>query len=232
MNYLSHYYFDQENTDPYYILGIALPDLVKSHHRRWNIHPHKHIETYKDNPHFQSIYKGWERHLSVDHYFHESAFFIQKSGMITERMRSIPFEHQSIKPFMIGHIGLELMLDTLLLIRDKINGQQFYDQLEKCDLSLIINFLTIQGIPNADSFSHFYERFCEVKYLLSYQSNESIVYALNRIQYRLNKQYFTENDIRLLHHHIADLMDTVELDYLTIFDEIQAQLINEEKSIT
>ncbi len=232
MNYLSHYYFDQENTDPYYILGIALPDLVKNHHRRWNVHPHKYIELYKDNPHFQSIYKGWERHLSVDYYFHESAFFIQKSSLITERMRSIPFEHNKIKPFMIGHIGLELMLDTLLLIRKKIDGQRFYEQFEKCDLNTVVKFLSINGITDADTFRHFYERFCEVKYLLSYQSNESIVYALNRIQYRLNQQYFTENDVRQLHHHIADLMDNVELDYLTIFDEIQAHLINEKNRTT
>lgn len=227
MNYLSHYYFDQQSIDPYYILGIALPDLTKNHHRRWNMHPHKHLAAYENNPIFQSIYKGWERHLSVDHFFHESPYFIEKSSMITERMRSIPFENNKVKPFMIGHIGLELMLDTLLIKNQNIEAIHFYAQLHKCDIQQIINFLEINGIEHPETFRNFYERFCTIQYLLSYQSNESIVYALNRIQYRLNQQFFTENDVRLLHHHVADLMDIVEHDYLSIFEDIQSHLANE-----
>lgn len=227
MNYLSHYYFDQQNSDPYYILGIALPDLTKNHHRRWNVHPHKHLAEYENNPIYQSIYRGWERHLAVDHLFHESPFFLEKSNLITERMRTIPFENNKVKPFMIGHIGLELMLDTLLIKNNKIQATEFYKQLEKCDINEIVKFLEINGIEDASSFKTFYERFNTIQYLLSYQSNESIVYALNRIQYRLNQQFFTENDVRLLHHHIADLMDIVEHDYLYIFEDIEAHLANE-----
>ncbi len=227
MNYLSHYYFDQKNPDPYYILGIALPDLTKNHHRRWNMHPHKYLAEYENKPIFQSIYKGWERHLVVDHFFHESPFFREKSNMITERMRTIPFENNKVKPFMIGHIGLELMLDTLLIKNKKIDGTKFYEQLEKCDINEIVKFLEINGIENPASFTTFFERFSTIQYLLSYQSNESIVYALNRIQFQLNQQFFTENDVRLLHHHIADLMDIVENDYLFIFEDIEAHLANE-----
>lgn len=227
MNYLSHYYFDQENKDPYYIVGIALPDLIKNHHRRWNVHPHKHIDDYAQSPIFQSIYKGWEQHLAVDHFFHEAPYFLEKSAMITERMRSIPFENNKVKPFMIGHIGLELMLDTLLIKNNNIDPNQFYNSLEACNINEIIGFLNVNEIPDAQSFEAFYARFCEVQYLLSYKSNESIVYALNRIQYRLTREFFTENDVRLLHHHTAELMDIVEKDYLSIFEDIQAHLADE-----
>ena len=227
MNYLSHYYFDQQNADPYYILGIALPDLVKNNNRRWNVHPHKHEAKFAENPIFNSIYNGWKRHLTVDHYFHEAPYFLEKSHLITERMRGIPFENKMVKPFMIGHVGLEIMLDTLLLINQKIKGNGFYNSLEKCDIKHIIKFLELNEIQNAQEFELFYERFCSSKYLLSYQSNESIVYALNRIQYRLTRQFFTESDVRLMHTNIAELMDIVEQDYLFIFDEIEAHLFNE-----
>jgi hypothetical protein len=230
MNYLSHYYFDQQNTDPYYILGIALPDLVKNSNRRWNVHPHKHEAKFEENPIFSSIYAGWKRHVTVDHYFHEAAYFLEKSHMITERMRTIPFENNKVKPFMIGHVGLEIMLDTLLLINHKINGISFYESLDKCDINQIIKFLELNEIENAADFEKFYARFCESRYLLSYQSNESIVYALNRIQYRLTRQFFTETDVRLMHINIAELMDIVEQDYLFIFDEIEAHLFNEKTS--
>lgn len=221
MNYLSHYYFDQENTDPYYILGIALPDLSKNHHRRWNIHPQKHLESYTNNPHLLSIYKGWQRHLHIDHHFHESEYFNKNSHLITERIRTIPLENKVVKPFMLGHIGLELVLDTLLIKNNKLEVDSFYEKLNACNLDHIIDFLEINEVSNAVAFREFYNRFCEVKYLMSYKSNESIVYALNRIQYRITGQYFTENDTRLMHHHIAELMDIIEHDYLSIFEELQ-----------
>lgn len=227
MNYLSHYYFDQQNPDPYYILGIALPDLVKNHNRRWNLHPYKQPELVEHNPIHQSILKGWNRHLEVDHYFHEASYFLEKSHLITLEMRNIAFENNKVKPFMIGHVGLEIMLDTLLLKHKNVDGIVFYEKLEKCDIKQIINFLELYGIQNAEEFNRFYARFCESKYLLSYQSNESIVYALNRIQYRLSNQFFTEKDTRLMHKHIAELMDAVEKDYLIIFEEIEAHLLNE-----
>ena len=227
MNYLSHYFFDQKNEDPYYILGIALPDLVKSHNRRWNIHPHKHAELLASNPIHQSIYRGWQKHLIIDHYFHESSFFIEKSHFITLKMREIPFENKLVKPFMIGHVGLELILDTLLSVHQKVDGIKYYEHLEHCDIRQIISFLEINNIPNASEFEAFYHRFCEIKYLLSYQSNESIVYALNRIQYRLTQEFFSENDVRLMHHHIAELMEIVEKDYYSIFEDIHAHLENE-----
>lgn len=227
MNYLSHYYFDQQNTDPYYILGIALPDLSKTHNRRWNIHPHKFTEEYAKSPVFTSIQKGWERHLVVDHFFHESSFFKEKTTLITERIRSLSLDNKKVKPFMLGHIGLEIMLDTLLLKNNNIDGLKFYEHLKSCKMPDIIDFLSISDIPEAHTFEASYNRFTEVQYLLSYQSNESIVYALNRIQYRLTQEFFSENDVRLMHHHIAELMEIVEKDYLSIFDDIHAHLENE-----
>lgn len=232
MNYLSHYYFDQKNTEPYCILGIALPDLVKNHNRRWNVHPHKYEALYTNDPILSAIYKGWQRHLSVDHFFHEAPYFIQKSQLITERMRSIPFENNKIKPFMIGHVGLELMLDTLLIKNKNVQAKHFYEMLEKCDITHIIRFLKINEIENPEAFEEFYRGFCKVQYLLKYQSNESVVYALNRIQYRLTGQFLTENDVRYMHQHIADLMDIVEQDYLYIFEEIEAHLFNEKTNHT
>ncbi len=227
MNYLSHYFFDQQNSDPYYILGIALPDLVKSHHRRWNIHPHKYANALASNPAHQSIYRGWQKHIIIDHYFHKSSFFIEKSHFITLKMREIAFENNLVKPFMIGHVGLELILDTLLLIHKKIDAIKYYEHLENCDIRQIISFLEINEIPNASDFEAFYRRFCEIKYLLSYQSNESIVYALNRIQYRLSKVFLSERDTELMNASIAEIMSLLEKDYLTIFEEIQSQIIHE-----
>lgn len=113
MNYLSHFYFDQLSDDPYYILGIALPDLTKGHNRSWNIHP-KPGEPETD-PNFKSILKGWERHLEVDRLFHSSGFFAENTELIKNELKNIPFKNKEIRPYVLAHILLELLLDSILI---------------------------------------------------------------------------------------------------------------------
>jgi hypothetical protein len=224
MNYLSHYYFDQLNPDPYKVLGVALPDLVKNHNRRWNIRPEKYAHRWESNEKLRGIYEGWARHMQVDQLFHDSDFFKRESGIITSHIRSLPLETKGIKPFMVGHIGLELMLDTLLIQSERIKPIDFYKTLNACELPHIEGFLVGNEIEEAQSFFGFYERFCSVQYLLNYENQDSIVYALNRIQYRLSGSYFSEHDNLALKNAFSYLLPNLEERYLSIFEEIELKL--------
>lgn len=226
MNFLSHFYFEAYNPDSYYVLGVALPDLVKNHNRRWNMHPKKMEAEWAKNPIFQSIYNGWLKHLLIDEYFHNSDFFIQESHKISEKIRSLDLENKHLKPFMVGHIGLELILDTLLITENKIDPHQFYKHLSACKANDIEEFISLNGITSAQEFHTFFQRFQETQYLLSYKNNESIVYALNRIQFRLSGEFLSEKDTRILQQAIADCMDKLKLNYLQIFEEIEWKLKN------
>jgi hypothetical protein len=225
MNYLSHFYFDRTHENPYHILGIALPDLVKNHHRRWNVQPHKNIDRLSDSPEFQSILTGWNRHLQVDKLFHEASYFIAESGKIAEKIRKLGLKDPSIKPFMLGHIGLELMLDTLLIQHNKISVNDFYSHLNACDPRIIEEFLKANNIEEPHTFKSFYERFCQVQYLLNYENNESVVYALNRIQYRLTGRYFSDSDAELLRSTFSEFISDIASHDFIIFNEIEKQLI-------
>ncbi len=221
MNFLSHFYFEAYNPDSYYVLGVALPDLVKNHNRRWNLHPKKHEAEILRNEKLQSIYEGWKKHLWVDDLFHSSEFFLSESHAISNNIRSLPLENKHLKPFMVGHIGLELILDTLLIRNNKLDPAQFYTHLGNCNILDIEEFIRINGIEQAHEFGAFYDRFKQIQYLLSYKNNESIVYALNRIQFRLSGEFLSEQDTRILQTAIAQCMDSLELNYLSIFEEIE-----------
>lgn len=226
MNYLSHFFFDASNSNSAYILGIALPDLVKNHNRRWNLHPHKHEDLWKNSEVLSSINFGWQRHLAVDDLFHSSDYFMKYSRKISEDIRNLKLDNVHLKPFMVGHIGLELILDTLLIKNKIVDAQVFYNHLEACQVDDIEQFIQLNGIANAAEFRTFYQRFKDVQYLLSYKSNESIVYALNRIQYRLSGSFLNEKDTIILQDAIAECMNYIELDYLTVFEEIEWRLKN------
>ncbi len=76
MNFLSHYYFDRDDTNCYHILGIVLPDLLKNADKTIVLHPEK---MHHPNDAVNSIVTGWNKHLEVDRYFHSSDFFIEHS---------------------------------------------------------------------------------------------------------------------------------------------------------
>lgn len=224
MNFLSHYYFDQQETEPYYLLGIALPDLVKNFNRTWNVHPHKHEALWVADRELKIIQKGWNRHLEVDRLFHDSLYFKEKTGIIRSALQKISYEATGVKPFILAHIGLEILLDILLIRDQKVNIANFYAQLEACSPEVIARFLHKNGVTEAERFIPFYERFNTVRYLFEYKNNESLVYALNRINYRITGHYFTAKDISMLEETFDQLAGQISMDYISIFESINRDL--------
>jgi hypothetical protein len=64
-------------------------------------------------------------------------------------------EGSPVKPFFLGHIAIELILDNLLLTTHKITGDEFYNHLDNCDEEVIREFLTFSGLQNTDVFLTF-----------------------------------------------------------------------------
>ncbi len=224
MNYLSHFYFDRQSNNPYTIAGIALPDLVKSHNRRWNIHPHKHRIAWQEDKVLLQIEQGWERHLLVDMYFHDSDYFKEKNQLIIRELRKINFDHKGVKPFMLAHIGLELLLDSLLIRENKVSVARYYELLGTADRAKIIDFLRFNGIENSESFDTFYQRFLDVEYLFSYTSNENIVYALNRINLKITGSYLSQKDVQNLNETFSKMYIQIAGDYMYIFEFINQKI--------
>jgi hypothetical protein len=133
MNFLSHYYFDRDVTNCYHILGIVLPDLLKNADKTIVLHPEK---LRHPNENVNSIVRGWNRHLEVDRYFHSSEFFFEHSHELKKEL--LPAVVGSpVKPFFLGHIALELILDNLLITTDKITVHSFYEHLHGCEDKVI-----------------------------------------------------------------------------------------------
>src|SRR3954469_9916053 len=129
MNFLSHYYFDRDETNCYHILGTVLPDLLKNADKTIVLHPEKLKHADAD---INNIVNGWNKHLAVDRYFHSSEFFLEHSHQLKKLLAPI-IKGSPVKPFFLGHIGVELILDNLLITTNKITVQDFYDHLQSCN---------------------------------------------------------------------------------------------------
>jgi hypothetical protein len=221
MNFLSHYYFDREKENPYEVFGMVLPDLLKNANKDWNVHPEKH--NLITNNCQSNILIGWKRHLEVDKIFHNSEFFKYHQHQIKLRFREV-INGSAVKPFFLGHIGLELLLDSLLISEKLISIEKFYVQLAKIDEEEIKLFLRLNLITEQEKFFKFFNNFVEEKYLYSYADEGKIAYALKRICMRLWTNPFTDEQEIALTHCLVDYKKKLRDDFIIIFDQIDAQI--------
>jgi hypothetical protein len=220
MNFLSHYYFDRNVTNCYHILGTVLPDLLKNADKTIILHPEK---MHHENGAVNSIVDGWNKHLAVDRHFHSSEFFTTHSHQL-KKLLLPAIAGSPVKPFFLGHIAVELIIDNLLLTTGKITVDDFYDHLKGCDNTIIEEFLTTAGLKDCTRFFRFYEGFKRDGYLHTYAETQQIAYALKRICMRIWQDPFTPE-------HETQMSDVVNAyrhlllpDFMSIFHEIEDKL--------
>ncbi len=223
MNFLSHFYFDQRNDDPNTVLGTILPDLIKNANKKWNPHPQKHEELFQESALHQSFLKGWKRHLEVDRIFHSAPFFFEKTKELKILLLPI-LETSVVRPSFLAHIGVELLLDHLLINHRKIKINSFYECLENVNSGGLRTFLKKCEIDDINLFFKFFDSFKSSRYLLSYQQLDNISYALHRICMRLWQHPFSEQTISELTSVLEIYKSQLEVDFMIIFDEIENRL--------
>nr|WP_294793353.1 hypothetical protein [uncultured Mucilaginibacter sp.] len=223
MNFLSHYYFDRDVTDCYQILGTVLPDLLKNADKTIVLHPEKLHHT---NSKVNSIIKGWSKHLEVDRHFHSSEFFKTHSHQL-KKMLLPAMEGSPVKPFFLGHIAVELILDSLLITTGKIEVDDFYDHLHSCKDDIIREFFDAAELEDPDFFFRYFEKFKKDRYLHTYADISQIAYALRRICMRIWQNPFTPEQENQMTGILAGYNDRLLPDYMLIFNEIGEKLAAE-----
>lgn len=223
MNFLSHFYFERQNQNSNMVIGTILPDLVKNAQKDWNLFPQKSEELFNQNPQLKALLNGWKRHLEVDLIFHSSDFFKEQMAKLKPLLLPI-LKDSAVKPLFLSHIGVELMLDHLLVINNKVNTQSLYNHIENVNDTDLNAFLNTCGFEDTQKFFKFLTNFKSSRYLFSYQKLENISYALEQICKRLWKNPFNEETAHLLTEQLNVYKPILEKDYLNIYQEIENKL--------
>lgn len=223
MNFLSHYYFERQNQDSNMVVGTILPDLVKNAQKEWNLFPQKNEALFLENQQLNSLLHGWKRHLEVDLIFHSSDFFMEQMAILKQLLLPI-LKDSPVRPSFLSHIGVELLLDHLLVTNTKVDIYKLYQHLEDVNDNNLNTFLNKCGYQETAQFFKFINNFKSSRYLFSYQKIENISYALQRICMRLWINPFTEETTKGLTEQLAIYKLILEKDYLNIYGEIEAKL--------
>ncbi|WP_094569933.1 hypothetical protein [Mucilaginibacter xinganensis] len=220
MNFLSHFYFDRRSDSCYHILGTVLPDLLKNADKTIILHPEKLHHT---NDAVNAIITGWNKHLLVDRYFHSSEFFLHHSHQL-KKVLLPAMAGSPVKPFFLGHIAIELLLDNLLLTTNKITVEGFYDHLNGCETQVINEFLTFAGLNDTARFFKFYEEFKKSRYLSTYTETHQIAYALKRICMRVWKDPFTPGHEAAINQVLVRYRESLSDNFMSVFNEIEDKI--------
>ncbi|MDN3586276.1 ACP phosphodiesterase [Pedobacter aquatilis] len=223
MNFLSHFYFDRNTTDANIVIGTVLPDLIKNASKEANLYPQKNEFLFTGNPDEENLLKGWKRHLAVDLHFHSSTFFLEKTAELKHLIIPV-LENSVVRPSFLAHIGLELLLDHLLIEHNLVQVNNFYDNLSAVKKDSLSDFLEHCQLKNPEVFFKFLEQFISSKYLLSYQKLENISYALNRICMRLWPETLKDYQLNQLTFQLGIFKDVLQKDFMDIFEEIELKL--------
>jgi len=204
-------------------MGMVLPDLIKNANKDWNLNPQKDEYLFRDVPHYNALLTGWKRHLELDKLFHSSLFFKEQTAILKQLILPV-LQSGPVKPFFLAHIGLELVLDHLLLTRSVTSTARFYDQLQRANTDSLAGFLRLAGLPDQPRFDQFLNGFISSRYLFSYEQMENITYALNRICMRLWKDPFTQEQLALLTLKLEEFKQLLEKDFISIFDQLDKEI--------
>lgn len=221
MNFLSHFYFDRNSTDPDRVIGVVLPDLVKNAKKEWCLRPEKQDLDFLGNTNLNSIFTGWKRHIEVDKHFHSSDFFCRHTHNIKNLISPI-LTSSPARPSFVAHIALELMLDALLLTTSKVEAESFYEKISKASRPALNHFLELNQVEDTEPFFSFLDEFIEASYLNSYREAENIMYALSRICMRIWDDPFNETQKLQLTAVLIDYQQDLERDFMLIFEEIDS----------
>lgn len=223
MNFLSHFYFSQNEKNPYYSLGTILPDLCRNYDKSWKFHPERNADKFNKESTFAALIDGWKLHVQVDKIFHSSPAFALQSSALRNELVSV-FTRLPIRPFYLAHVGYELVLDSLLIHHKLIDIDLFYRNLAACDPTIIHDFLGAIGIFDTAGFLHFLKAFIENRYLENYHIPMNLVSALDYIGRGVWQEKFTETEAAKAGIIFQNFQGSLNPHFLEVFNFIDLKL--------
>lgn len=187
MNFLGHYYFDHKEGQPYFNLGLVMPDLLKISGYRV---PPALKESNLQKAEYLKLNSGIRQHIFLDGFFHNSEFFKENQEIIKVIFKRNKIQNPPFRIFFISHIFLELMIDRVIIKTFPPIIHDFYRDMELIDTNILSNYLSEVFEIDPEKFIAYFERFLTAQYLYSYPNNEKLIFSLNRIFQRVKQPTF------------------------------------------
>ncbi len=218
MNYLSHYYFDRDEDNKYYNIGLILPDLARSHIAKLRINPYKNITfTTKE---ISSMNDGCNKHFASDRKFHNWMTFVELTNKATDMIRESG-DKDINRDYFMTHIMVEILLDKILLDKNPSLADDFYAMIDSVEMDWILKFMRYAGLQDDELWKGQHRRFMKAGFLKSYTSIENVIAAVEGVCANLGMIELNDDQRNLL----IEICEAIEPELARSIDALEIQLL-------
>lgn len=213
MNYLAHAWplLQAPNVEPYELAGVATPDWLSVAARKTKCRS-KHAEPYinSSDPETAALARGIVKHHHDDAWFHESPAFNRLSLSFAKQLRERLSEQSSMRPWFLGHILVELLLDDQLTRREPLQLQRYYELVARADARKVAASVSWFCGKSVGRLSEFIDKFVELRFLEDYADDQRLTMRVNQVLSRVRLPELPNSFLELLPGFRDDVAASVD----------------------
>lgn len=184
MNYFTHALNHIDR--PYFMAGTAIPDWLSVVDRKVRLRPRLLEPWLDDEDRVQSqVASGALQHLSDDDWFHSTRGFVEVTGELTGRFRHRLGADEQYHCGFLGHVGMELILDGVLMEMYPDRFDAYWQTLAEIEPSQIETAVNRMAKVPATRLAWFIDLFRREQFLRSYVDDAELVSRLNQVLLRV-----------------------------------------------
>lgn len=184
MNYLAHgWRFVHE---PYLLAGTAVPDWLNVIDRKMKVRSKTAaLFVEHDDPATAAIARGIVQHHYDDAWFHDSPAFTRLSAEFSRQLAAVLPGDEGFRPWFLGHILVELLLDAALIEEDPQRPDDYYAALAVIDPAVSQSAVNLIGTKTTDRLVVLLPRFLAERFLYDYLDDGKLLARLNGVMRRV-----------------------------------------------
>lgn len=197
MNYFAHArgFLDR----PYFAAGVSVPDWLTVADRPVRMRV-RHAEPLMVDPDpiVAEVAAGVVQHLRDDARFHDTRAFAETSMTLTARVRDVLGGESGMRPFFLGHLLVELLLDAALIAENPDRLTEYYRVLDAVDPALVQAAVNRIAPRPTRRLAPFITLFLRERVLWNYLEDEKLGSRLNQIMNRVRLERLPDQFIQIL----------------------------------
>ena len=213
MNYFAHgrHFID----DPYFLAGTAVPDWLNVVDRRVRVRS-KQALTHCDSadPRVARLAAGIVQHHRDDDWFHQTRAFAELSWGLCRKLRSVLPADDSFRPHFVGHILVEILLDSVLIADEPARLDAYYRAVDSLEGACVERAVNSMPARPADNLGTFIGLFSRERFLSDYADDGKLLCRLNQVMRRVRLPALPES-VRPLLASARDLVSQRRVELLT-----------------
>jgi hypothetical protein len=193
MHFLSHYYCELPQTNPYFVCALAIPDLTDHFSRSYNSVIKKSVLTNEGT--LGLIHEGILSHYAADKRFHNSEPFMQHLKLAIQSFLKEGLNRERLRLSVLAHLAVELLIDRQIVLTNENLCHDYYRTIESTDENILTSYFDRFSLQEQkQNFLSKFRFFKQRKFLFLFKESENIVFGLNRIYLSATGTEFTDEE--------------------------------------